>query len=253
MTLNDYNLKAGKTRREEVVLKKKEIKLAIIDNSIDPDVYTPVEHWKPYLDVEWDSFRSTEFQFPDFNQDSYTHLLLTGSEASILEREKWVFEEIEIIQAAVEKKIPILGSCYGHQILALALFGPSSVRRTAHPEVGWIPIQIEKDSEILGRQRQAYSFSVHFDEVVEVNRDFQILASSVHCQVQAFQWKDKPVWGIQIHPEIDIPKARTLLKNLIALGLKTSSLYKEALQSTPKDSGLIHRIMKGFLSTEWPG
>ena len=228
----------------------KELKLAFIDNSIDSSVYNPEEHWKPYLDVKWDGFKATKSQFPDFNQGGYTHLLLTGSEASIVERERWVYEEVEVIHDAIDKGIPILGSCYGHQLLAFALFGPSSVRRSNHPEVGWIPIQIKKDSEILGEKRQAYSFSVHFDEVVDSNRNLQILASSTHCHVQAFQIEDRPVWGFQIHPEINVSNARILLKNLISLKLKTSSFFEKALRSTPKDSGLIRQIVKGFLSAE---
>jgi GMP synthase-like glutamine amidotransferase len=228
----------------------KEVKLAFIDNSIDSSVYNPEEHWTPYLGVAWDGFKATKSQFPDFNQGGYTHLLLTGSEASIVEREKWVYEEAEVIRQAINKGIPTLGSCYGHQLLAFALFGPSSVRRSKHPEVGWIPIQIRKDSELLGEKKQAYSFSVHFDEVVDSSKEMQILASSPHCHVQAFQLKNRPAWGFQIHPEINVSHARILLKNLISLNLKTSSLFEKALKSRPRDSGLIRQIVKGFLRTE---
>jgi GMP synthase (glutamine-hydrolysing) len=231
-------------------VKKREVKVAFIDNSVDSSIYTPEAHWKLYLGVEWDSFKATRNQFPDLSNSSYTHLLLSGSEASILEREKWVYEEVEVIHEALEKGIPVLGSCYGHQLLAFALFGSSSVRRSAHPEVGWIPIQIEKDCGLLGNARRAYSFSVHFDEVVRDKGNFQILASSEHCQVQAFQCKDKPVWGIQIHPEINVSNAQILLKNLISLELKTLPFYEKALKSTPRDSGLIRQIVKGFLSAE---
>lgn len=228
---------------------KKDAKLALIDNSIDSSVYTPEEHWKPYLTIEWDSFKATQNQFPDLSKGQYTHVLLTGSEASILERKEWVDAEVEVVHKAIEEGIPILGSCYGHQLLALALSGPSSVRRSTHPEVGWISIQIKECSELLGENRQAYSFSVHFDEVVSDNENFHILAYSEHCQVQAFQWKNMPVWGIQIHPEIDVPHARALLKNLILLNLKTTPIYEEALKMMPRDSGLIKHIVQGFLSS----
>jgi GMP synthase-like glutamine amidotransferase len=228
---------------------KKDVKLALIDNSIDSSIYTPEEHWKPYLTIEWDSFKATKNQFPDLSKGLYTHVLLTGSEASILEREEWVDEEIKVVHKAIEEGIPILGSCYGHQLLAFAISGPSSVRRSTHPEVGWISIQIKERNELLGKNRQAYSFSIHFDEVVNDNENFRILAYSEHCQVQAFQWKNMPIWGIQIHPEIDIPHARALLKNLISLKLKATPIYEEALKSTPKDSGLVTRIVQGFLNS----
>ncbi len=228
---------------------KKDAKLALIDNSIDSSIYTPEDHWKPYLTIEWDSFKATHNQFPDLSKGRYSHVLLTGSEASILEREEWVDAEVEVVHQAIEEGIPILGSCYGHQLLAFALSGPSSVRRSTHPEVGWISIQTKECSELLGESSQAYSFSIHFDEVVSDNENFHILAYSEHCQVQAFQWKSKPVWGIQIHPEIDVPHARALLKNLISLKLKTTPIYEEALKSTPRDSGLIKHIVQDFLSS----
>ena len=174
-------------------MSKKELRLAFIDNSIDSSVYNPEGHWRPYLGIEWDLFKATKHQFPDFGKKKYTHLLLTGSEASIVVRDKWVEEEAEIIQEAVERGIPVLGSCYGHQLLAYALLGPCSVRRSPLPEVGWIPVQIVRESRILGRKRQAFSFSIHFDEVVNLNESFRILASTELCPIQAFQAKDRPI------------------------------------------------------------
>jgi len=224
---------------------KKGVKVAFIDNSIDSSIYNPEEHWKPYLDAEWDSFKATKNHFPDLKK-GYTHLLLTGSEASIVERENWVYEEVEVVQEAVEKGLSILGSCYGHQLLALALLGPAHIRRCNLPEVGWIPIQIKEESELLGKKRRAFSFSVHFDEVVNLSDAFHVIASSKHCGIQVFQLKRRPIWGLQIHPEINVPNAQKLLKNLIALGLKATPVYEEALKLTPRDSGLIRQVVKNF-------
>ena len=230
-------------------MKGEEVKIAIIDNSIDSSIYNPIEHWKAYLTVRWDSFKATRSLFPDL-KNGYTHLLLTGSEASILEMENWVYEEAEVIQEAVEKGLSILGSCYGHQLLAFALAGPSHLRRCIPPEVGWIPVQIKEESELLGNKRSAFSFSVHFDEVVNLDDSFLVIASSKQCEIQAFQFKKKPVWGIQIHPEINITAARELLGKLASLGLETSSFYEEALKSKPRDSRLIHDIVRNFIKSE---
>lgn len=227
----------------------KQIKIAFIDNSIDSSVYDPVRHWKAHLDVEWEAFKATESCFPDFKK-GFTHLILTGSEASILEREDWVYEESEVILEAVEKNLAILGSCWGHQLLAFVLRGPSQVRRSPHPEVGWIPVQIKKKNSLLGYKRQAFSFSIHFDEVVDLGSDFDILASSEYCSIQAFRLKNNPIWGIQIHPEINIREGHMLLKNLISLQLKTTPFFEEALMQRPKDSGLIRLIIKNFLASK---
>jgi len=223
------------------------IKLAIIDNSINSEIYNPLEHWKNYLNVEWTSFKARKSQFPRF-KDGYTHFLLTGSEASILERETWVYEEIEVVQETIKRGISILGSCYGHQLLALALAGPACVRRSEQPEIGWISINIKERNNILGTKKRAYSFSIHFDEVVNLPEPFLILASSKHCRIQAFQWQEKLIWGIQIHPEMEIASAKNFLRTLIDQNLKNKSLFEKALKSDPRDSRLIYPVVETFLS-----
>jgi GMP synthase-like glutamine amidotransferase len=227
-------------------MREKEVKVAFLDNSIDSSIYNPQEHWRPYLGIKWDPFKATESHFPDLKK-GYTHLILSGSEASIVERENWVYEEVEVVQDAVEKGLSILGSCYGHQLLAFALLGSASVQRCVHPEVGWIPIKIKVENELLGKKRTAFSFSIHFDEVVNLSDAFLVLASSEECQIQAFQLKKRPIWGIQIHPEIDISNAQILLKKFMSLDLQTKPFFEKALKSFPKDSGLIRRIVKNFL------
>ncbi len=231
-------------------MKNREIKVAIIDNSINSSIYTPVKHWKSFFDEEWAAFKAKESQFPDLKSGEYTHLILTGSESSILEKEKWVYEEIELIQEAVEKNLHIIGSCWGHQLLAVALAGPLYVWRCTKPEIGWIKIFIKEDNSILGDEKQAFAFSSHFDEVINLSDDFVILASSEHCQIQAFQLRDHPIWGIQFHPEMNISDTQDYLKACISLNLETSSLFEKALKSIHKDSGLIYEIIERFLCKE---
>jgi GMP synthase-like glutamine amidotransferase len=222
-------------------------KVAIVDNSIDPTLYQPVEHWSAHLGVEWEAFRAPEFLLPDLGK-GYTHLILTGSEASVLEREKWVDEEVEFIRDAFRNGLSILGSCYGHQLLALALAGPSHVRRCREPEIGWIPVDVQKNTPLLGRPGRAYSFSLHFDEVTSLADPFVTLAATAICPIQAFGYKGKNIWGLQIHPEIDVPAARALMEDLLPVNPKVRPLYEKALASEPRDSGLIVRIVKTFLA-----
>lgn len=220
------------------------IKVAIIDNSINPDVYTPVDHWSMHLDAPWKAFRAKRGILPDL--DKFSHLILSGSEASILKREDWVEREIELTQEAICQGIPILGSCYGHQLLALALRGPDCVRNCPEPEVGWITVQVTQKNELLGEQGEFHVFSSHFDEVIDLGEDFKILASTEKCGIHAFQFQDGPFFGIQAHPEMDIPASRQFMQNLVDQEIETSQLYREALCSQPQDSGYIKRIIQYF-------
>jgi GMP synthase-like glutamine amidotransferase len=226
---------------------KEEGNVAIIDNSINPSVYTPVAHWSNFLKCSWKAFTAREHQFPNLDEE-FTHLILTGSEASILKREQWVHEEIELTFEAVERNIPILGSCWGHQLLAIALAGPDHVQRSNCPEIGWIPVRITEEDSLLGNKGLEFVFSSHSDEVVGLGDDFRVLASSEPCPVHAFQWRAKPVWGIQSHPEMGIHAAQHYLRENVLSNHEPQSLYRKALNSTPKDTGIIHAVIRNFLN-----
>jgi GMP synthase-like glutamine amidotransferase len=225
----------------------KGIKIAILDNSINPAVYKPVEHWRQFLSQQTEAFTAREWEFPDLSK-GYTHLIITGSEASILEREPWVYIEVEVLREAVDRGLSILGSCYGHQLLALSLFGPDRVARCRKPELGWSSILFEPNPLISDGGRMDI-FTSHFDEVVNLPDDCLVFASTPDCAVQAFQLRDRPVWGIQPHPEISIARGKRFFEAIIATGARNSDLFQTALASTPKDSGLIHSLVANFLGT----
>jgi GMP synthase-like glutamine amidotransferase len=224
------------------------VRVAIIDNSVFPDIYQPVRHWSRYLSVEWEDFTARRHRFPDLRR--FSHVILTGSEASILEPEPWVFEEAEVVREAVRNGLAVLGSCWGHQLLAFALAGPGHVARCDRPEVGWIPVRLAAESDLLGQAgEEPLSFSIHFDEVRDIDGAFEVLASTDVCAVQAMRLKAAPVWGLQCHPEVDIPTGLKFLRDLIDSGFKGREALLEALASTPGDSGLIRRIVPAFLAS----
>lgn len=222
-------------------------KIAIIDNSIHPDIYDPVGHWRRYFQAPCFGFRAKERRLPGLNQ-GFTHFILTGSEASIMERDPWVDDEIVFIREIVERGYPVIGSCYGHQLLALALCGPDHVRRSPQPELGWCAIDILKSSELLGEKGRFFAYTLHFDEVIDLPSPFCSLAATPFCSIHAFKYGRFPVWGIQAHPEIDIQTGISLFKEMMRIRPESSSLYRKALQAKPQDSGKIIQIADVFLS-----
>jgi GMP synthase-like glutamine amidotransferase len=227
-------------------MRKKDIRVAIIDNAIDHSVYDPIKHWRYWLNGDFAIFRAIEKNFPD--PKDFSHLILTGSEASILKREKWVEGEIDLVKKAADRGLSLLGSCYGHQLLAVALAGKGHVRRCTSPEIGWISIQIDRSDGFLGKNEQAYVFSSHLDEVFDLPENFKVLASSNRCDVQAFRTKGLPIWGLQIHPEINVPEGLLYLRNRVENRHAPLSLFKQALHSEPRDSGLILYVIQKFFS-----
>ena len=153
-------------------------KIAVIDNSVEPEIYRPVEHWARYLPPGWVSFRAPEGKLPDLDDD-FTHMILTGSEASVLELEPWASAEIDLICEADRRGLALLGSCYGHQLLAAALAGPDSIGRCQAPELGWIPVEARGTSEVFGSGGTvSHVFSLHFDEVRNLPAPFVVLSGT---------------------------------------------------------------------------
>ncbi len=223
------------------------VAVAIVDNSIDPSIYKPVEHWGRYLDVPWQAFTARKGELPE--PAAFSHLILTGSEASIIDREPWAEAEAAMAREAVTRGTAVLGSCWGHQLLAFALAGDDHVRQAASPEIGWISIRVDRASDLLGPAGTAfYTFSSHFDEVFDLPASFEVLASTETCGVEAFHLAERPVWGLQCHPEIDVPTGARFLRDLVACGFKGREDLRSALRQVPRDSGLIRRIVRTFLA-----
>lgn len=223
------------------------IRVAIVDNSVQPEIYKPVEHWRRHLDAPWQAFVAREGELPD--PAGFSHIILTGSEASIVEREPWADAEAALVREAVDAGKAVLGSCWGHQLIAFALAGEKHVRRAGRPEIGWISVRLDAPSRLLGPAgTAAFAFSSHYDEVCDLPPEFEVLASSDVCAVQAFRLRGREVWGLQCHPEIDIPTGLRFLRDLVGRGFKGREFLLEAQAQTPRDSGLIHGIVRAFLA-----
>ncbi len=136
--------------------------------------------------------------------DSFDRLVLTGSEASVLDEWPWIHREIKFVQRAIDDGKPVLGICFGHQLLARACWGRGRVRHAKEPEFGWRKIRLDiADPLFAGLAPEVVAFCSHFDEVHNLPPDAVILAASDQCPVQAFRMRGQPVWGIQFHPEMD--------------------------------------------------
>ena len=115
----------------------------------------------------------------------------------------------------LEMKLPVLGICYGHQLIAYmegGLVKPSEKR-----EYGITYVTITKPIGILeGLNAKEKVWMSHGDAVYTLPEDYEILASTENCPVAAFQHKNKPIFGVQWHPEvIHTEKGLNILRSFI--------------------------------------
>jgi GMP synthase-like glutamine amidotransferase len=113
-------------------------KLLVLDNSLDVPAYRPVGHWEALAQEPLLVHRPQD----DLELDlaGVTHVFVTGSEASINEESSWIERHALLLRRIVALRIPTLASCFGHQLLARALWGKSFVRRSPTPEFGWVEV-----------------------------------------------------------------------------------------------------------------
>jgi len=101
-----------------------------------------------------------------------------------------------------ELSIPIIGICAGHQFIALHLGGSAGPSKV--PEFGKTRIYVD-DPDILfdGVPDNFIAWESHNDEVQELPKSFKMLAHSDNSLVQAMCSINKPIFGLQFHPEVE--------------------------------------------------
>lgn len=156
----------------------------------------------------------------------FDRLILSGSMTAAQENFPWVSKLESFVKAFVHKKVPVLGVCYGHQILARVLGGQDHVGKAKEPEFGWTYIRKSGESPLFkGLPAEFVSFSSHFDEVTKLPKGCKKLAESDWCGIQAFELEGYPVFGIQFHPERNCEEGEDLLKRRKKAGTPKKLLF----------------------------
>ena len=224
-------------------------RILFLDNSIKDDLYRPLSYWEPVLMFDFDTYRASAGEFPD-NLDNYSHIFLTGSTASVIADTDWIRSEQELIRLAVDLGKVMVGSCFGHQIIARALFGDDAVRKRPSLDAGWPEIEIIADDALLGKAgSKIFGYVFHYDEVCKLDeKRAKIIARSKACEILAFKLKDKPVWGIQPHFEMGIVEGLKFLELVKAEGVPDRKSCFASVDNFPQDSGWIIPFMRAFHS-----
>ena len=143
--------------------------------------------------------------------DRITGVVVTGSMASLTRPEPWM-ERLERWLLAAGHSVPVLGVCFGHQLLARAL-GGAVERNPRGPEVGTVGVELteagRRDPLFAGLANPLAVQESHEDHVAVSPPGAVLLATNAHAPVQAFAHGPR-LRGVQFHPEFDLERARTL-------------------------------------------
>lgn len=111
--------------------------------------------------------------------------------------------------------VPVLGICYGHQLMAMMLGG--KVKPGKAKEYGIANMRILKHNSIFsGLNNNQRVWMSHGDSVENIPQGFEVLSSSDNCKVTAMANFDKSFYGLQFHPEVThTVNGKEMLKNFI--------------------------------------
>lgn len=127
-------------------------------------------------------------------------VILSGSLASVNDNHEWVEEELKFIGKIIDQKIPILGICFGCQLLG-KFFGVNIERKAM--KSGLIEMELRKKDNLFKGITNFMIPVSHKEQVSELPQGFELLASSDYCKIQAMKQKDRSIYGVQFHPCYD--------------------------------------------------
>jgi GMP synthase (glutamine-hydrolysing) len=243
-----------------VVIIRGEMKLLFVKcGAAQPDMAArcgDYEEWfrRGMPGVLWDSVCAYASQFRAPDARDYAGVLVSGSPASVTRPEPWMEEVAALVRAGAECGTPVLGVCFGHQLIAWALGG--TVRKNPS---GWELGTTEIDLCAAGRADPLFAGldqgtgRLHVNETHEdaVCADtlpafVRVLARNAATPVQALAYGDH-VRGVQFHPEVTGPISREYcLRRVPVIGAEAARALADAATDTPAAERVLANFVDRF-------
>jgi GMP synthase (glutamine-hydrolysing) len=137
--------------------------------------------------------------------------VITGSSSSVTERAPWMLRAEELVREIAATQRPLLGICFGHQLIAQAL-GGEVTRNPQGREIGAMRVsRLADDFLFAGLPRTFDIHGTHVDAVLRLPPGGEVLATTPRDSVAAFR-VGANVRGVQFHPEFDADVMRGYLQ-----------------------------------------
>ncbi len=147
--------------------------------------------------------------------NSIKGIILSGGPLNVYQINKYSFDK-----RIIENQIPVLGICFGHQILSKLNGG--RVKQSKYREFGLANIRKKRESiltkNFFNKKNINKVWMSHADQVSKLPKNFNVIASSQNSKYAIIENKKKNFYGVQFHPEVThTENGKKLINNFIFL------------------------------------
>lgn len=172
-------------------------------------------------------------------------VIVTGSPLSVIDRLPWMELASERLRELVRGEVPLLGICFGHQLLGYALGGRVALNPRGR-EMGTVGFANSVSDPVLGEPGSWLVNTTHLDSVVQLPPGAEVLGATQLEPYAAVRF-GRCAWGVQFHPEIDGAVMQEYIaarrEPLVTEGFDVSALERAA-GDAPQARGLIERFLR---------
>ncbi|MDT8397810.1 MAG: glutamine amidotransferase [Pseudomonadales bacterium] len=181
--------------------------------------------------------------------DNIAGMIITGSPAMVTDGLPWSERTATYLRDAIEKDMPVLGICYGHQLLAHALGGRVDFHLDGR-EMGTTEIRLAPEAlndPLFAGIPACFPVHVsHSQSVVKLPENSLVLAANAFEAHHAVRFRER-VWGLQFHPEFDADIMRAYIHErrqaLMAEGMDVPQLLAD-VEDTPGASQVLRNFSR---------
>lgn len=163
--------------------------------------------------IPWQLIKIDAGEDPPSTINQFSGLVFMGGSMSVNDDLPWIGSELKLIRQAVSSDIPLLGHCFGGQLISKALGGV--VSRSKVKEIGWGKVRVTNNTIA----RQWFDYPLEFDsfhwhsEIFTLPDSATQLLSSNYCENQAFSMGIH--FGMQCHVEV----TEKMIEHWYAIGI----------------------------------
>lgn len=151
--------------------------------------------------ADWDCMTREDLPEPD----QVAGVIVTGSAARVATRDPWMLRVEQKLEEYRKSSTPVLGICFGHQLLGNALGGRSGTNPRGR-EIGTTDFKLTEDDELfaplLAEGYDPHVVVTHLDSVLELPDGARPIGTTELEPHAAIRFAPH-IWGVQFHPEMD--------------------------------------------------